>query len=63
MKTLAHYSVFVWGNIAYFESIDVDCDSGKNTKNLGLKSIGLVALGFGYVLCGFMLIGIDSNIP
>jgi len=32
LKMLAHYSVFVWGNIAYFESIDVDCDS--STANL-----------------------------
>jgi hypothetical protein len=27
VKTLAHYSVFVWGNIAYFECIGIGCDS------------------------------------
>jgi hypothetical protein len=58
VKTLAQFSVFVWGNIAYFECIDIDCDSSTFVVIVAIKTLGLLALGFGYVFCGFMLIGV-----
>lgn len=29
-KSLAHYGAFVWGNVVYFDSLDIDCDQSTH---------------------------------